>query len=52
MGHNKGEFSSLQGTEGSDSNPPALELHRFPRIMDIPRYRTLKFPWAGWDYWC
>lgn len=44
MGHNKGEFSSLQGTEGSDSNPPAPGLHGFPRTTDIPCYRTLKFP--------
>lgn len=52
MGHEKGEFSSLQGTEGSDSIPPALGLHGFSRTRDIPCYRTLTFPWAGWDYRC
>lgn len=52
MGHNKGEFSSLQGTEGSDSSLPALGFHGFSRTMDIPGYRTLKFPRARWDYRC
>lgn len=52
MGHSKGEFSSLQRTESSDSNPPAPGLQGFPRTTDIPRYRTLTFPWARWDYRC